>query len=76
MDFGQWDFRHWSEERIDEYWKYFEQIIRSIEKDAKANGGQGVVSIADFDGFQLNHQISPGGKKSSVFRAYSDMLWH
>ena len=61
-DFGKWNYREWPAERIEEFWKYFDQMVRFHERDAKLSGGQGVVSIVDFDGFELNHHASPSCK--------------
>ena len=45
----------------EEFWKYFEQAIRSQEKDAQASGGKGIVDIYDFDGFVFEHFGSVAG---------------
>ena len=60
-EFGKWDFRGWPEDRLDEFWKYFEQMVRYHERDASLNGGQGVVCNVDWDGFELNHHASQDG---------------
>ena len=60
-EFGKWNYRHWPTARVDEFWKYHEQLIRLHEKDAKMSGGQGTVCIMDWDGFQLKHHASQTG---------------
>ena len=62
-EFGKWDFRHWPADRMDEFWKYWEQYVRFHERDAKLNGDQGAVCIVDWDGFELTHHASPNGKR-------------
>ena len=47
---------------MDEFWQFYEQWVRFNERDAKLNGGQGVASIVDFEGFELNHGASRYGE--------------
>lgn len=64
IDFGKWDYREWAhkpDEKLEEFWKYFEQFIRRQEKDAAVNDGEGMVEIVDWDGFSLSHHASPKG---------------
>ena len=63
IDFGKWDYRQWAEqteEKVAEFWKYFEQFVRREEKDAAKYDG--MVEIVDFDGFTLSHHASPKGE--------------
>ena len=65
VEFGRWDFREWAEkpeEKIKEFWKYVEQLLRCQVKDAELNGGRGIVDLVDWDGFSLSHHASPKGK--------------
>ena len=64
VQFGKWDFRGWAqkpEEKVEEFWKYFEQYVKRHEKDGERNGGEGVVDIVDWDGFSLSHHASKKG---------------
>ena len=65
IEFGKWNFRQWgnqSVEKVDEFWKYYEQLIRRGEKDAGMNHDAGVVHLVDFEGFALSHHASPKGE--------------
>ena len=76
VEFGKWDYRQWArkpEEKLVEFWKFFEQFVRRQEKDAKANNGQGMVQLVDWDGFALSHHSSPHGenlRKSNYFCSF------
>ena len=65
-DFGKWDYRRWaqqSEEKVAEFWKFFEQMVRREEKDAARSNG--MVEVVDFSGFTLGHHASPKGESIS-----------
>ena len=51
----------------DEFWDYYEQLIRFQEKDAKANGGKGNVVFYDFDGFNSKNLDSLEGSIWRIF---------
>ena len=51
--------------RLDEFWQYYEWMLRFNERDANLNGGQGVVTIVDFDEFRLAHYASKNGKRGA-----------
>ena len=52
-----------SKEKVEEFWKYHEQIVRRQEKDAERNGEAGIIQIIDWDEFSMSHEASAGGKK-------------
>ena len=63
-EFRIFDYRAFTvkpEEKVEEFWKYFEKWLRSIDKDSSLNEGQGVVLIVDFNGYALKHVASPAG---------------
>ena len=62
VEYGHWDYRDWPADRLDEFWKYYERVVRLCERDAKLSGGEGMVAIIDFDDFQLTHYASSKGK--------------
>lgn len=75
MDFGKWNYRdlaHKSDEKIEEFWKFYEQYILRIERDAAVNNHQGVVFILDWDGFSLGNYASARGK---ISRSYQVGKW-
>ena len=50
-------------DKVQEFEKYLEQMLRRQDKDARQYGGRtGVVHIVDMDGFSLSHHASPKGK--------------
>ena len=49
-------------EKVEEFWKYYEQYARRLEKDMAMSKGQGTVFIVDWDGFSLAHYASRSGK--------------
>ena len=62
IEFGNWDYREWAqkpEEKLNEFWKHFEQHIRRQSKDG---GEDGVVEIVDWEGFSLSHHASRDGE--------------
>ena len=68
FEFGKWDFRQWAdqtEEKVEEFWKYFEQLVRRQRKDAGMNNGAGVVQVTDWEGFTLSRHASPKGESFS-----------
>ena len=52
------------EEKVKEFWIYFEQIVRRHKRDA---GTTGVVDIVDWDGFRLSSYASKDGKIVNFF---------
>ena len=65
IEFGKWDYRKWAykpEEKIQEFWKYYEQMVQCVVQDAQRHGGQAVI-IIDWDEFGLSHHASKKGKK-------------
>lgn len=66
MEFGKWNLRelgHVSEDELGNYDKYLEWNIRRMSKDASENINQGVVQLADFDGFAMRNFASSTGKE-------------
>ena len=55
-------------EQVEEFWKYYEQYARRLEKDAALCNNQGTVFIADWDGFSLGHYASSSGKQAANSR--------
>ena len=55
------EFPQLSDEKVQEFWKYYEQFVRRVERDGALNNGAGAVLIADYDGFGLNHYASAPG---------------
>ena len=64
-EFGKFDMRTLllnHKEVVEEFWKYFEQWIRRMEKDSSSNEDKGIVLIIDFDEYALKHGASPEGE--------------
>ena len=49
-------------EKVQEFWKYYEQCVRRAERDSRLNGSTtGTVFLTDWDGFELrNYADEPG----------------
>ena len=65
LEFGKWSYRalgQLSEERREEFWSYFAQLVLRTGRDAKVCNDQGVVYVDDFEGFSLQHYASKTGK--------------
>ena len=65
MDFGNWNYRDLAREpeaTIKEFWKYFEQYVRRVQRDGALKGHQGTVFLLDWDGFHLEEYASGSGK--------------
>ena len=58
-----------SEEKRDEFWKYYEQFVRAAGKDAAMCNDRGMVFLTDWDGFSLKNYATTTGK--SVFKSSS-----
>ena len=59
VHFGNWNLTQWATEsgdKMEEFWKYYEQLVRSLEKDKK------VYLIMDFRGFTLDNHRTVNGK--------------
>ena len=48
--------------------KYFDYITDNFTRDDKASGGNGVISIIDWDGFSIRNYNSPAGSSHSVVK--------
>ena len=69
VEFGKWNYRELAKkpkEKLDEFWKYFEQFLRREAKDAEVNNGEGMVLICDWEGFSLNRHASKEGESVNV----------
>lgn len=65
VEFGKWVYRDLArkpEDKIKEFWKYYEQYIRRVQRDGAVNDHQGTAIIADYDGFRLAEYASSSGK--------------
>lgn len=70
LEFGNFDLRKWAakpKDKIEEFWRAYEQWLRFQEKDASLNSNQGMVILMDFDGFTLAHFASQQGKNTLLF---------
>lgn len=79
---GKWNARALGaqpKEKQDEFWKYFEKLVRMQEKDAKIPPGgagcrtepaEGIVVIYDFDGFRFNHNVTVEGNQGQNFHEF------
>ena len=65
VPFGKWNYRtlmEFPKNLEEEFWKYYEQHARRLERDAAVNNDDGVVAIVDWDCFTLAHFATPEGK--------------
>ena len=46
---------------VEEFWMYYEQHARRLERDAAINNDDGVVTIVDWDYFSLTHFATAEG---------------
>ena len=67
-ELGKWDYRGWAEgkpkEKMEEFWKHFDQMVKRVERDARKNDDGGVVAILDWDCYSLSKEASPAGTQS------------
>ena len=77
LEFGKWNYRDLArkpEEKIQEFWKYFEQYARRVQRDAAVNNHQGTACITDYDGFRLAEYASSSGKNHNLFRYHESAV--
>ena len=63
MELGKWDMRELARlsDELENYDKYIERNLRLMSRNAAGNNNQGIVTIADFDGFTMRNFASSKG---------------